>query len=204
MSVRKVHRFLPAAKPSKSYRAPIFFFYLSISESSKEGQTRQIKHPKTSIKGKWTMGKLMMRSDLASEAIWRPEQPQRICLKKSRCCNFLTTNQISTRCSLSSNNELKLVPWSHRTWKSTPPMAAAGLLGPELVSQFFWGNTTFSIYLISYIIAPFTSIRSKFKCEVNFMPFSVVSENLLFLLHMSPLVLITPIALPLPLMCFCK
>ena len=83
-------------------------------------------------------------------------------------------------------------------------MAAAGLLGPELVSQFFWGNTTFSIYLISYIIAPFTSIRSKFKCEVNFMPFSVVSENLLFLLHMSPLVLITPIALPLPLMCFCK
>ena len=57
--------FLPAAKPSRSYRASIFFFYLSIylsiSESSKEGQTRQIKHPKTSMKGKWAMGKPMMR-----------------------------------------------------------------------------------------------------------------------------------------------
>ena len=43
---------------------------LSISESSKDDQTRGIKHPKTtSMKGLWAMGKPMMRSDLASEAV---------------------------------------------------------------------------------------------------------------------------------------
>ena len=62
------------------------------------------------MKGIWAMRKPMMRSDLASEAIWRPKQPQIICLKNPDVCNLLTTNQISTGCSLSSNNKLKLIP----------------------------------------------------------------------------------------------
>ena len=35
------------------------------------------------MKGIWAMRKSMMRSDLASEAVQRPKQPRRICLKKS-------------------------------------------------------------------------------------------------------------------------
>ena len=65
------------------------------------------------------MKKPMVRSDSASEAKWRPKQPRKICLKKS---------------GLSSVNELKWVQLSHRSRKSPPPMAAAGLLGPDLVS----------------------------------------------------------------------
>ena len=82
-----------------------------------------------------------MRWDLASEAIWRPKQPQIICLKNPDVCNLLTTNQISTGCSLSSNNKLKLIPWSNRTWKIIPPMAAAVLLGPELVTHLSHTST---------------------------------------------------------------
>ena len=36
----------------------------------------------------------------------------------------------------------------------------------------------------------------------NFIPFNVVSENLLFFLHASPLVAMTPVSLPLPRICF--
>ena len=45
-------------------------------------------------------------------------------------------------------------------------------------------------------------LKENLNIIVNCIPFSVLSENLLFLLHMSPLVPITPISLPLPLMCF--
>ena len=61
-------------------------------------------------------------------------------------CYLLTTNQISTGCSPSSNIKLKLVLWSHRSWKIAPLMAAAGLLGPELVHffcQLVWHFSSF-------------------------------------------------------------
>ena len=47
------------------------------------GHECQNKHLKTSMKGIWAVRKPMMRSDLASKAVWRPKQPGRICLKKS-------------------------------------------------------------------------------------------------------------------------
>jgi len=61
-------------------------FKIAISQRVSRGhecQNKHSKHIKTSITGIWAMRKPMMRSDLASEAIWRQKQPRRICLKKS-------------------------------------------------------------------------------------------------------------------------
>ena len=44
----------------------------SSRNKSKEGQTSKIKHLKTCMKGMWAMRKPIIRSDWASEAIWRP------------------------------------------------------------------------------------------------------------------------------------
>ena len=84
------------------------------------------------MKGIWAMGKSMMRSDFTSEAIWRPKQSQRIGLKK--IWMFLQGTKFLP-------NVLNLLThWSHEAIdpekKITPPMAAAGLLGPELVFFF--------------------------------------------------------------------
>ena len=59
----------------------------------------------------WAMRKPMMRSYLASEAIWRPKQPQRIYFKESGCSSV---NEFS------SNNEPKWVQFSLRSQKITP------------------------------------------------------------------------------------
>ena len=79
----------------------------------------------------------MVRSDLTSEAVWRPKQPQKIYLKKSGCyLNLLSTSfrRLSQSSSVNEFQEGSVIELKSQISKETaPPMAAAGLLGPALV-----------------------------------------------------------------------
>ena len=80
-------------------------------------------------KGLLAMTKPLVRSDLASEAIWRQKQPRRICLKKIRL--FLIFSQRTKIClkksgcssvnEFSSNNETKWVQVSNISREKSPP-----------------------------------------------------------------------------------
>ena len=76
-----------------------------------------------------------MRSDLASEAVWRPKQPQKNLLEKIRMLsqssssvNEFQKGQITVNHGIQNESKTRY----------PPPLAAAGLLGPDLV--FFGGG----------------------------------------------------------------
>ena len=63
-----------------------FFLLLNLlTNEFRKANRPKVSTPKGIRKCVLTMTKTLVRSDLASEAIWRPEQPQRFCLKKSKC-----------------------------------------------------------------------------------------------------------------------
>ena len=71
-----------------------FFLLLNLLTNEFRNANRpKVSTPKGIRKCVLTMTKTLVRSDLASEAIWRPKLPQRICLKKSgRSLNLLSTS----------------------------------------------------------------------------------------------------------------
>ena len=91
------------------------------------------------------MKKSMTRSDLASEAVWRPKQPQKNLLEKIRMVSQSSVNEFQEVisiffCQRVSGGYLNLLSLSLKAKypkETAPPMAAAGLLGPDLVMSFF-------------------------------------------------------------------
>ena len=119
------------------------------------------------------MKKSMVRSDLASEVIWRPKWPQIICLKKSGCYhNLLSTSfrRLSQSSSVKqvSGGYLNLLSSSLKAKypkETAPLMAAAGLLGPDLVCSI--PSILPCVLPSSIVYPPFSlllcSIRSRLK-----------------------------------------
>ena len=63
-----------------------FFLLLNLlTNEFRKANRPKVSTPKGIRKCVLTMTKTLVRSDLASEAIWRPKQPQRFCLKISGC-----------------------------------------------------------------------------------------------------------------------
>ena len=91
------------------------------------------------------MKKSMVRSDLTSEAVWRPKQPQKNLLEKIRMVSQSSVNEFQEVisiffCQRVSGGYLNLLSLKAKYPKETaPPMAAAGLLGPDLVLHEFQG-----------------------------------------------------------------
>ena len=54
----------------------------SLTNEFRKGDKAKLNIPKGGMKGLLAKTKPMARSDLASEAVWRPKQPRGICLKK--------------------------------------------------------------------------------------------------------------------------
>ena len=87
------------------------------------------------------MKKSMTRSDLASEAVRRPKQPQKNLLEKIRMVSQSSVNEFQEVisilfCQRVSGGYLNLLSLSLKAKypkETAPPMAAAGLLGPDLV-----------------------------------------------------------------------
>ena len=85
----------------------------------------------------------MTRSDLASEAVRRPKQPQKNLLEKIRMVSQSSVNEFQEVisiffCQRVSGGYLNLLSSSLKAKypkETAPPMAAAGLLGPDLVSN---------------------------------------------------------------------
>ena len=90
------------------------------------------------------MTKPLARSELASEANWRPKQPQRICLKKSgRSLNLLSTSfnlpekiRMVFCQQVFFSQQTQLIRRSEKISPSKWP--AAGILGPNLVCLFIF------------------------------------------------------------------
>ena len=79
----------------------------------------------------------MARSDLASEAIWRPKQPPKIYLKKIRMLSQSSSvNEFQEVAKMALRNP------SHCKSKISPPpnSPTAGILGPDLVVTCFNKN----------------------------------------------------------------
>ena len=89
------------------------------------------------------MKKSMTRSDLASEAVRRPKQPQKNLLEKIRMVSQSSVNEFQEVisiffCQRVSGGYLNLLSLSLKAKypkETAPPMAAAGLLGPDLVYE---------------------------------------------------------------------
>ena len=89
------------------------------------------------------MKKSMTRSGLASEAVRRPKQPQKNLLEKIRMVSQSSVNEFQEVISILfyqrvSGGYLNLLSSSLNAKypkETAPPMAAAGLLGPDLVKR---------------------------------------------------------------------
>ena len=85
-----------------------------------------------------------MRSDLTSEAVWRPQWPQNlilfVCLQLMEVLNLLTTNQFLQNSSKNLQKSSKILQKSsyitQKSNSSFPSVSAATLLGPNLVFVF--------------------------------------------------------------------